>query len=100
MRTYDGSDTVGVAEREGKVVEIMNHLKQLEKVSEEIEVKLNSFSEGLFGFVHDTKREERVMESDNCGIIMYRVANISDILNDMSTELNVMLNELPQKTEQ
>lgn len=89
-----------VAEREGKIVKIMNRLEQLEKFSEEMEAKLNSFSEELFGFVHDTKRVDESIENGNCGMILYRITNISNVLNDITVELNAMLNELPQKTKQ
>ena len=101
MKTYDGSDTPTTEpERERRVADILDRLEKMEQNIGDAETKLNRFSEELFGFVHDEKRVDESIANGYCGMIQYRISNISSILNDMSIELNGMLNELPEKVKQ
>lgn len=100
MKAYDGSDTPKTEpERERMVASILDRLEKLELSSDEVEAKLDSFSEEMFGFTHDEKRVDQVVERGICGKIQFRISNISSALNDMSVELNAMMDELPQKKE-
>lgn len=95
MTEEDGQDPIQ-KEKERKIAVMLDRLKEVETYSENMKARLNRFSEEMFGFVHDEKREELAIENGYCGMIQYRIENISNVLYDISLEINKMLYELPR----
>jgi len=96
MRAYDESDV----KLGRQAADILEQLEKLEPFSEEVKAKLNRFSEELFGFIHGKKEADQMAERSICEKILCRISSVSTALEDMSVELDSMLNELPQKMKQ
>ena len=89
------------AEQERKIENILRQLEKLDQFSRDAEMRLQLFTERLFGRVHEggsQLQESSPTEAVNiCETISWHIMNTTAAITSISLEIDSMMRELPEK---
>ena len=95
------NENSGEVEQERQIEMILLHLEKLGHLSRDAEVRLQQFTERVFGRVHEHEVQKESLSSPEkaniCKILSWRIRVVTATVQSISLEIDSMTRELPQR---